>query len=73
MEKMRKHKWITEAINAGEKVLSVWASKEDKSSKKKEKEFLDVIEKIGLDPRVKDVRRVDHPDYGIIFLFDINE
>ena len=70
---MKKHRWITEAINAGDKVLSVWPSKEDLASKAKMNKFFETIEVIGNDPRVVNVRRLEHKELVIIFLFDIDE
>lgn len=72
MDKPKKHRWVTEAINAGDRVLSVWPSKEELASKEKMKKFYDALEKINEDPRVLTVRRMDHPEYTVVFLFDID-
>jgi hypothetical protein len=72
MNKVRKHRWVTEAIEAGDRMLSVWPSKDDLSSDLKKRKFFEVIEKIGDDPRVINVRRIDHPDHIAVFLFDID-
>lgn len=71
--KPKKHKWITEAINSGDKILSVWPSKDDLSSAEKTEKFFETIQKIGDDPRVVDVRRIDHHEYKTVFLFEINK
>lgn len=73
MEKPKKHRWVTEAISAGDRILSVWPSKDDLSSKAKLDKFYETIEKIGNDPRVVDVRRVDHKEKSVVFFFDIDE
>ncbi len=70
---MKKHRWITEAINAGDKVLTVWPSKEDLASKPKMAKFFETVESVGNDPRVVNIRRVEHPDLVVVFLFDIDE
>lgn len=72
MSKPKKHKWITETIKAGDVVLSVWPSKDDLSNKEKESKFFDTIQKIGDDPRVINVRKANHPDHKVVFLFDID-
>jgi hypothetical protein len=69
----KKHKWITDAIEAGDRVLSVWPSKEDLTSEDKKRKFFETITKIGDDPRVMNVRRIYHPEHVAIFLFDIDE
>lgn len=73
MTPAKKHKWVTEAISTGDKVLSVWPSKDDVSSKAKLDKFYETIEKIGNDPRVVNVRRLDHKEKVVIYLFDIDE
>ncbi len=70
---MKKHRWVTEAITAGDKVLSVWPSKEDLSSTIKLNKFFETVEVVGNDPRVVNVRRIDHPELVVVFLFDIDE
>lgn len=72
MTKPKKHRWVTEAIQAGDVVLSVWPSKDDLSNKEKEKSFFSTIEKIGQDPRVINIRRATHPEHKVVFLFDID-
>ncbi len=73
MEKPKKHKWVTEAIAAGDRVMSVWPSPDEVTSKVKLDRFYETIEKIGNDPRVVNVRKIDHKEKVVIFLFDIDE
>ncbi len=73
MDKAKKHKWVTEAISAGDKVLSVWPSPDEVASKAKLDKFYETIEKVGNDPRVVNVRRIDHKEKVVVFLFDIDE
>jgi len=73
LAKPKKHKWVTEAIKAGDVVLSVWPSKDDLSTEEKKEKFFETVEKVGEDPRVVNVRRVNHPEHIVIFLFDIDE
>jgi|RhiMethySRZTD1v2_1073278.scaffolds.fasta_scaffold47937_5 hypothetical protein len=67
-----KHKWVTEAINAKENSLSVWPSQEELQSKTKLKKFFETIEKIGNDPRVIDIRRDEHREHKVVFIFTID-
>ena len=70
-DKPRKHRWITEAIKQGEATLSVWPSEDEIQDAKKQEKFLEVISKIGNDPRVVSVRKASHPEYNIVYLFEI--
>lgn len=72
MAKPAKHKWVTEAIKAKENSLSVWPSIEELASKAKMTKFFDTIEKIGSDPRVTDVRRDEHKEHKVVFVFTID-
>lgn len=72
-EKPRKHKWVTEALNAGEAKLSVWPSPGEFKQESKKKKFLEVIAKIGNDPRVTDFAKCDHEEHGVVYIFDISE
>ena len=72
MVKPAKHRWITEAIKAKEGSLSVWPSKEELASEVKLAKFFDTIEKIGKDPRVTDVNRVEHKEHKVVFVFTID-
>ncbi len=67
-----KHRWVTEAINAKEDSLSVWPSQDELASKVKLKKFFDTIEKIGGDPRVIDVKRNEHKEHKVVFVFKID-
>ncbi len=69
---MTKHKWVTEAINAKERSLSVWPTPEELANKTKLKKFFDTIEKVGSDPRVTDVERKEHVEHKIVFVFKID-
>lgn len=73
MTKPKKHRWITEAINAKDTVISVWPSKEDLASPAKMEKFYDIIQMVSDDPRVVNVRRINHKEHGVVFLFDIDE
>lgn len=73
MSKPKKHRWVTEAISAKDRTLSVWPSQDDLASKTKLTKFYDMIQKIGDDPRVVNVRRINHKVHGVVFLFDIDE
>ena len=70
--KTDKHKWVTEAIKAKENSLSVWPSAEELASKTKMNKFFDTIETIGSDPRVIDVRRDEHREHKVVFIFTID-
>ena len=71
--KPRKHRWITEAIKEGKYQLSVWPTPDEISTDKKRKAFMEVIEKIGNDPRVNNVNKYTHHEYSMVFVFDIQE
>lgn len=70
--KTERHKWVTEAIKAKENSLSVWPSVEELASKTKMKRFFDAIEAIGSDPRVVDIRRDEHREHKVVFVFTID-
>lgn len=69
----RKHRWITETINAGDTTLSVWPSPDDIKSTTKRQRFLETIAKVGNDPRVVKVERHLHDVNGVVFLFHISD
>ena len=71
-EKRRKHRWVTEALDAGETVVSVWPSPDDLKSESKKKRFLETIAKVGNDPRVRSVEKKAHDVYSVVFLFHLN-
>ena len=71
-EKRRKHRWVTEAINAGETVVSVWPSPDDLKSEAKKKRFLETIAKVGNDPRVTSVEKKLHDVHSVVFLFHLD-
>jgi hypothetical protein len=69
--KPRKHRWVTEAINKGERVVSVWPSEDDLKSAKSKERFLEIIAKVANDPRVFDIKRHSHADHNVVFLFHL--
>lgn len=71
--KPRKHKWVSEAISAGDAVLSVWPSPDDIKTPVKRKRFLETIAKVGNDPRVVRVERAPHDVYSVVFLFHLQD
>lgn len=73
MNKAKKHRWVTEAIAAKDRVLSVWPSPEEIASKDKLAKFFETIERISDDPRVVNIRKIDHNEKSVVFLFDIDE
>lgn len=70
-EKPRKHRWVTETINSGDSILSVWPSPDDIKTPAKRKSFLETIGKVGSDPRVVKVEKHLHDVYGVVFLFHL--
>lgn len=72
-DKPRKHRWVTEALNAGDNKLSVWPSPEDFKTDSKKQRFLETIAKVGNDPRVTNVSRHDHDEYGVVYVFELAE
>lgn len=72
-DKPRKHRWVTEALEAGESKLSVWPSPDDLKSAKKKQRFLETIAKVGNDPRVTNVERHLHDQYSVVYVFDLAE
>lgn len=72
MNKPRRHPWVTEALTNNEKTLSVWPSPEEITNPDKQAKFFESIGKIGNDPRVSDVERRPHPDFGVIYIFKID-
>jgi len=68
----RKHRWVTEAITAGDIVLSVWPSPDDVKTPAKRSRFLETFAKVGNDPRVVKVERHLHDVNGVVFLFHID-
>ena len=73
MVKPKKHKWVTEALEKDNNLLSVWPSKDDLSSDAKLTKFFDIVEKIGNDPRVVDCKRVEHKEHNVVFIFTIDK
>lgn len=71
--KPRKHPWVTEALNAGEEVLSVYPSPDELTNERKNKILLDTLEKVGNDPRVVRFEKVAHDQHGYVVLFFINK
>lgn len=72
-EKPRKHRWVTEALSAGDNKLSVWPSPEDLKTESKRRRFLETVAKVGNDPRVMNVNRHDDDEYGVVYVFDLAE
>jgi hypothetical protein len=72
-DKPRRHRWVTEALDAGDSKLSVWPSEDDFKSKVKQQRFLDTITKVGNDPRVVTINRHDHEEHGVVYVFDLVE
>lgn len=72
-EKPRKHKWVTEALAAGDNKLSVWPSPDDFKTDSKKKQFLETIAKIGNDPRVTNVNKFDDDEHVVVYVFDLVE
>jgi hypothetical protein len=70
-DKPRKHPWVTEAINSGDAILSVWPSKDDIKTEVKQERFLETVAKVGNDPRVFKVEKHPHDDYNVVFTFHI--
>ena len=72
-EKPRKHRWVTEALNEGERVLSVWPSPDELESESKQNRFLETIAKIGNDPRVVNIEKLPHNQYSVVYLFYLDD
>lgn len=70
-DKPRKHRWVTEALSAGDLILSVWPSPDDISDQIKQKRFLETIAKVGNDPRVTNVERHSHALYSVVYIFHL--
>lgn len=70
-KKPRKHRWVTEALAAGETTLSVWPSPDEVKIERKEKNFLAVIAKIGNDPRVVKIDKRANDQYHVVYLFHL--
>ena len=70
-DKPRKHRWVTEALEAGQSKLSVWPSPDDLKSAKKTERFLETIKKVGNDPRVVDIEKFRHDQYSFVFVFKL--
>jgi hypothetical protein len=70
-DKPRKHPWVTEAINSGDLMLSVWPSEDDVKTEAKQQKFLETIAKVGNDPRVSRVEKHPHEEYQIVFIFHL--
>ena len=71
-KQQRKHRFITEAIESGESTTSVWPSPDELKNETKKKLFLQGLAKIGNDPRVIDIKRHLHDQYGVVFVFHLN-
>jgi len=69
--KPRRHRWVTEALNAGDNQLSVWPSPDDLKTEMRRNRFLETIAKIGNDPRVVDVNRHLHDQYSVVYVFEL--
>lgn len=72
-EKPRKHRWVTEALSAGDSTLSVWPSSDDITTETKKQRFLDTIAKVGNDPRVVKIEKRRHDVHNIVFLFHLQD
>jgi len=72
-EKPRKHRFVTEAIAAGEDTVTVWPSPDDLKTPAKRESFLGTIAKVGNDPRVVKVEKHLHDVNGVVFLFHISD
>ena len=72
-EKPRKHRWVTEALNVGDPMLSVWPSSDDLKTEVKKQRFLETIAKVGNDPRVVKVEKRNHDEHGVVFLFHLQD
>jgi len=72
-EKPRRHRWVTEAINAGDPTLSVWPSPDDLKNEKRRGRFLEIIAKVGSDPRVMRVEKFPHDIHSVVFLFHLQD
>lgn len=73
LEKSRKHKWVTEALNAGELELSVWPSPEEISDKKKQEKFFEIVARVGADPRVTSVQKKPHRLHQVVYVFHLRK
>lgn len=71
-DKPRRHRWITEALEAGENRLSVWPSPDDLKNEAKKQRFVETIAKIGNDPRVVNVERHPHDQYSVVYVFELD-
>jgi hypothetical protein len=69
--KPRKHKWVTEALNEGERTLSVWPSADEVQNDRKKQRFLETVAKVGNDPRVKKIDTIPHNQYALVYIFHI--
>jgi hypothetical protein len=72
-DKPRKHRWVTEALNQGESILSVWPSEDEVKDGRKKERFLEVIAKIGNDPRVSNIVKMPHNQYSVVYLFHLDD
>lgn len=72
-EKQRRHKWVTEALKSGETMLSIWPSPDEITDKRKQEKFLEVVAKVGNDPRVTKVEKLPHEEHQWIFLFHLSD
>ena len=70
-EKPRKHRWVTEALSAGDLTLSVWPSPDDIKNQTKQDRFLETIAKVGNDPRVAKVERHTHETHNVVYIFHL--
>jgi hypothetical protein len=68
-DKPRRHRWVTEAIKAGEEKMSIWPSPDEVTNEKKKQHFLETIAKVGNDPRVINIEKHFHDTYSVVFLF----
>lgn len=73
LDKSRKHKWVTEALNAGELELSVWPSPDEIQDKKKQDKFFEIIARVGMDPRVTKIEKRPSREHGIVYIFSLSK
>jgi len=71
-KKPRKHRWVTETIKKGETTLSLWPSPDEVENPSKRERFLEVVKKVGMDPRVVDIEKHEHELFHTVFLFHID-
>jgi hypothetical protein len=67
MTKTRKHRFVTQCLEAGETRLVVWPTEQEAATKASLKKYQESVEKIAKDPRVVAMVNTTEYEHGVVF------